>query len=184
MRKGSRSKEFRYADTDEIGIYLVRLLGGAKPVQIAYSVNVDPEESNPAKIGRDELTKRFGKTPLIFAEDPEHLDSVFKLLREGKSLWGMFLTCVLLVLIFETLVSNRLTPKKEEDEVMQVVAGVRRRPKRARREPLTEEPGETDAILADDRGRLDAAGALHRFHAGAGKAPPSSWQSSPRWLPP
>jgi hypothetical protein len=129
--KGQRLKEFRYPDTDEIGIYLVRLLGGAKPVEIAYSVNVDPEESNPAKIDHDELMKRFGKTPLVFADDPEHLDNVFKLLREGKSLWGMFLTAVLVVLIFETLVSNRLTPKKEEDEVIQVVAGVRRRPRKS-----------------------------------------------------
>jgi hypothetical protein len=129
--KGQRLKEFRYAGTDEIGIYLVRLLGGAKPVQIAYSVNIDPEESNPAKIQREELVKRFGKTPLIFADDPEHLDSVFKLLREGKSLWGMFLTAVLVVLIFETLVSNWLSPKKEEDQVMQVVAGGRRRPRRS-----------------------------------------------------
>jgi hypothetical protein len=129
--KGQPLKEFRYPDTDEIGIYLVRLLGGVKPVQIAYSVNVDPEESNPAKIQREELTKRFGKTPLIFADDPEHLDAVFKLLREGKSLWGMFLTAVLVVLIFETLISNRLTPKKDEDEVLQVVAGVRRRPRKS-----------------------------------------------------
>ena len=43
----------------------------------------------------------------------------------------MFLTAVLVVLIFETLVSNRLTPKKQEDEVIQVVAGVRRRPKKS-----------------------------------------------------
>ena len=129
--KGQPLKEFHYADTDEIGVYLVRLLGGAKPVQVAYSVNVDPEESNPAKIDREELTKRFGKTPLIFADDPEHLESVFKLLREGKSLWGMFLSAVLVVLIFETLISNRLTPKKQEDEVIQVVAGVRRRPKKS-----------------------------------------------------
>jgi hypothetical protein len=127
--KGQPLKEFHYADTDEIGVYLVRLLGGAKPVQVAYSVNIDPEESNPAKIDREELTKRFGTTPLIFADDPEHLESVFKLLREGKSLWGMFLSAVLVVLIFETLISNRLTPKKQEDEVIQVVAGVRRRPK-------------------------------------------------------
>ncbi len=41
----------------------------------------------------------------------------------------MFLTAVLVVLVFETLLSNRLTPKKEDDEVIQVVAGVRRRPK-------------------------------------------------------
>ncbi len=128
--KGQRLKEFRYPDTDEIGVYLVRLLGGAKPVEIAYAVNVDPEESNPAKISREDLTKRFGKTPLIFADDPEHLDGVFKLLREGKSLWGLLLTAVLVVLIFETLVSNRLTPKREEDEVIQVVAGIRRRPKK------------------------------------------------------
>ena len=50
------------------------------------------------------------------------------------------------------------------------LADRRRRPKKGPAEPPTEEPGETDAILADDRGRLDAAGALRRFMR--------SWQSA------
>ncbi len=82
--KGQRLKEFRYADTHEIGIYLVRLLGGAKPAQIAYAVNVDPEESDPAKIDRYELKKRFGKTPLIFADDPEHLTASSNCSARGR----------------------------------------------------------------------------------------------------
>jgi hypothetical protein len=103
---------FRYADTYDIGIYLVRLLDSAWAAPIAYAVNVDPEEFNPATIDRDELQKDFANTPLIFAENPDDLSGTFAWLREGKSLWGLFLTAVLIGLVFETFASNLLTAKK------------------------------------------------------------------------
>jgi hypothetical protein len=103
---------FRYADTYEIGIYLLRLLDTARAAPIAYAVNVDPEEFNPATIDREELQKTFAKTPLIFADNPDDLSGTFAWLREGKSLWGLFLTVVLIGLVFETFVSNLLTARK------------------------------------------------------------------------
>ncbi len=103
---------FRYADTYDIGIYLLRLLDAARATPIAYAVNVDPEEFDPATIDREELHKTFAKTPLIFAENPDDLSGTFAWLREGKSLWGLFLTVVLIGLVFESFVSNLLTAKK------------------------------------------------------------------------
>jgi hypothetical protein len=100
---------FRYDDTYEIGIYLLRLLDAGRAGPIAYAVNVDPEEFDPAKIEREELQNKFAKTPLIFADNPDDLSATFAWLREGKSLWGLFLTAVLIALVFETFVSNLLS---------------------------------------------------------------------------
>ena len=65
----AQQEEFRYDDTFDIGIYLLRMLQAVRPVQVAFSVNVDPEESRPEKIDRKELQKQFGEIPLVFAED-------------------------------------------------------------------------------------------------------------------
>jgi hypothetical protein len=107
-----KGQVFRYADTYEIGIYLLRVLDAARAAPIAYAVNFDPEEADPTSIEREELQKTFGKTPLFFAENPDDLSSTFAWLREGKSLWSAFLAGVLAALVFETLVSNLLSAKQ------------------------------------------------------------------------
>jgi len=130
--QGKLPDSFRYADTHDVGIYILRLLEAVRPTQFAYSVNVDPDEANPAKVAREELEKRFGRTPLVFAEDPDDLSSTFAWLREGTSLWGPFLWAVLIVLVFETFVSNQLSPKHEDDELKHVAPGMRRLAKKGR----------------------------------------------------
>ena len=122
---------FRYTDTHQIGIYLVRRLDTVPPLELAYSVNVDPEEADPEEIAREELQKRFAPTPLVFAEDPDDLSSTFAWLREGESLWGLFLTGVLIVLVFESFLANRLTPK-QDDDAGNVPTGMRRLARRGR----------------------------------------------------
>jgi len=107
-QQGKPGQTFRYADTYAIGIYLLRLLDAVRPTQIAYSVNLDPDEPDPATMDRKELQERLGDTPLAFAENPDDLSGTFAWLREGKSLWGLFLTAVLIALVFETFISNRL----------------------------------------------------------------------------
>ncbi len=121
-----RGQIFRYSNTYEIGIYLLRLLGAARPTPIAYSVNCDTDEADPATIERQELQERFGRTPLVFAENPDDLSNTFAWLREGKSLWGLVLTAVLMGLVFETFISNRLSPKQEDQEAKQPPPGMRR----------------------------------------------------------
>ncbi len=128
----TKGQPFRYTDTHEIGIYLLRLLQAARPGQIAYSVNIDPDEADPAKIEREELKKLFSPTPLVFAEDPDDLSSTFAWLREGESLWGLFLSGVLIALVFETFLANRLSPKQEEAPDKQPPPGLHRLAKKAR----------------------------------------------------
>jgi hypothetical protein len=131
----------RYADTHEIGIYTVRLLQavGAKPM--AYAVNVDPDEAEGAKLRPEELQELLGRTPLVFAENPDDLSSTFQWLRQGKSLWTAVLAFVLAALVFETFLSNRLTPKRDADvDFDRLPPGLRRlaRKGRERGVPSTE----------------------------------------------
>ncbi len=112
--QGDPPDEFRYADTHEVGVYVLRMLEAVRPTQYAYSVNLDADETNPRKIARETLEERFGETPLVFADDPDDLSGTFEWLREGTSLWGLFLSAVLIVLVFETFVSNQLSPKQDD----------------------------------------------------------------------
>lgn len=111
---GGRGQSFRFADTHQVGIYVVRLLDAVRPGQFAWSVNFDAEEASTQVISREELQRALSPAPLIFAEDPTDLGSTFRLLREGRSLWGLLLTAVLVGLVFETFVANRFSPKAEE----------------------------------------------------------------------
>jgi len=111
---GQVGQTFRYPDTHETGVYVLQTMNGSRQKNLSYSVNLDPDEADPAKLEHEELEKLFSPTPVVFAENPDDLTSTFTMLREGKSLWGLFLTAVLVGLVCETFVSNCLSPKKEE----------------------------------------------------------------------
>ncbi len=129
---GQPAREFVYHDTHQVGIYTLQLLEGVRPTQLAYAVNVDPDEAASTKIAAEELKKRFGQTPVLFAEDPDDLSSTFARLREGVNLWWVFLAVVLAVLVFETLLSNVLSPRKDDDESRNVAPGLRRLARKGR----------------------------------------------------
>ena len=109
---GKPGQVFRYADTPDVGIYLLRLIDAARPTQIAYAVNVDPDEAEPKKIDAEQLQRLLAPTPVVFAANPDDLSDTFTWLREGKSLWELFLAGVLLVLVFETFLANRWSPNR------------------------------------------------------------------------
>jgi hypothetical protein len=110
--KGKKGQFFHYSDTHEIGVYTFKLLDPNRPAQIAYSVNMDPDEANPAKLERDELESRLAPVAVVFADNPDDLSETFALLREGRGLWTLFLAAVLAGLVLETLLSNRLGAKQ------------------------------------------------------------------------
>ena len=123
---------FRYADTHETGIYRLRPLAGPRTRPVAYSINIDPDEADVTKIDREDLAKLLGTTPLIFAADPADLSSTFDRLHEGKNLWELFVWFVLFALVFETYLSNRLTPKQQQPEDHLPPPGMRRLARRGR----------------------------------------------------
>jgi hypothetical protein len=123
---GAVGQTFRYPNTYDIGIYLLRMLNTMRASQVTYAINYDPDEADPATLEREALKERLGPAPLVFAENPDDLSSTFALLREGKSLWSFFLTAVIVALVLETLVSNRLGPKREEQSGEEPPPGMRR----------------------------------------------------------
>ncbi|MBN2577496.1 MAG: BatA and WFA domain-containing protein [Pirellulales bacterium] len=111
-KPGGPGQHFRYADTHQIGVYRLRVLGEPHSAPLAIAVNFDPEEADPQTIDEAELAKQWGAGPLFFADDPGELSDTLVRLREGKSLWSLFLSGVLLTLVFETFLSNRFSPKR------------------------------------------------------------------------
>ncbi|MGW8257446.1 MAG: hypothetical protein ACWGMZ_08180, partial [Thermoguttaceae bacterium] len=107
---------FQYKDTHEIGVYRVRLMDEPRDATFGYAINSDPLEAEPAKIRRETLEKHLGKTPLMFAANPDDLSATFALLREGQSLWDFFLGAVLVCLVGETLISNWISHEANRRE--------------------------------------------------------------------
>jgi hypothetical protein len=126
--KGNKGQAFRFTNTHDVGIYTFHLLQAVSAKQMAYAVNVNPEESESTKIAPQELKDLVAPMPVIYAENIEDLTKTFDMLRHGKSLLGTALMIVLVILVFETLISNRFSPKPEsEDAALKNVApGMRR----------------------------------------------------------
>ncbi|RMF94051.1 MAG: hypothetical protein D6741_12990, partial [Planctomycetota bacterium] len=121
-------REFRYEDTHDVGIYRFRFVGAGQGTQIAYAVNTDPDESDPTKQPREELEKRLGETPVVFAENPENMAATFEMLRKGRSLAELFLAAVLIGLVFETFISNWFSPKEKDQQARYIPGRPRARP--------------------------------------------------------
>ncbi|MEN6404926.1 MAG: BatA domain-containing protein [Thermoguttaceae bacterium] len=101
---------FEYDDTYRVGVYRLRSLESQQTSPpTAYCVNFDPAEADPGKIDRRELEERFAGEPLFWVDNADELARTFSELREGTSLWGVFLAVVLIGLVFETFLSNRFS---------------------------------------------------------------------------
>ena len=102
-------RSIRFDETYQIGVYTIRPLGGIRRDTIPFSVNIDDDEIDPKIVTETELGKIFGEKSFVYikAEDKKPLDlSMFK---SGTSLWDMFIIFVLVILIVEALIANRLT---------------------------------------------------------------------------
>ena len=89
--KGKAGQTFRYANTHEIGIYLLRLLDAARSAQIAYSVNFDPDEADPAEDRAAGTCKSVSAaTPLVFADNPDDLSSTFACSARARACGACF----------------------------------------------------------------------------------------------
>ncbi|MBN2021708.1 MAG: BatA and WFA domain-containing protein [Pirellulales bacterium] len=111
--KGS-GRTFRYTDTYDVGVYVFRPSDPAAGGPAGVAVNVDPAEADPARIEPERLRSLLGGAPVVFADNPDDLATTFARLREGESLWELFLIAVLVALVVESFVANRFTPKSEK----------------------------------------------------------------------
>ena len=98
----------QFTNTHAVGIYEARIRRGNQTERAALAVNPDPEEAAPARIGVDDLESRFGNsTTVVLCNDPSNVAQVIERLRQGQSLWELFLLIVLFALVAEAYLSNR-----------------------------------------------------------------------------
>ncbi|MDR2705069.1 MAG: BatA domain-containing protein [Planctomycetaceae bacterium] len=119
LKKGANaeiSTTFVFEDTNQVGVYTLRPLGTARQVQIPFSVNIDGDEIDSAGLTDESCKTLFAGTPYVFVQAGDEIDSTFEQLKRGTSLWDMFLWMVLIVLVCEAFISNRLSQRKEDQE--------------------------------------------------------------------
>lgn len=98
----------QFTNTHAVGIHEARIRRGNQTERAALAVNPDPEEAAPARIGVDDLEARFGNsTTVVLCNDPSNVAPVIERLRQGQSLWELFLLIVLFALVAEAYLSNR-----------------------------------------------------------------------------
>ncbi len=122
--EGQQTQTVRYADTHELGVYRLRTVTAARPRELIQAVNTDPLEADPVRLSEAELRTRFGTQPVEFCSELNDLGSTIQRLREGHSLWELFLTLVLIGLVLETLIANRLSSAPETSSNSRPVVGV------------------------------------------------------------
>jgi hypothetical protein len=61
----------------------------------------------------------------VFAEEPDDLSATFALLREGHNLSALLLAALLIALVVETLLANRLSPRQQGTAAGQPAPGGR-----------------------------------------------------------
>ena len=115
QRPEDKAQVFRYPDTHEVGVYVVRAGDPQAQKLYPFAVNPDPEETDPSSLTSEELKARFGKQSMVFCDNPEEVGSAIRRLREGQSLWTTFLWAVLIGLVCEAFVANRLGGKVEKN---------------------------------------------------------------------
>jgi hypothetical protein len=111
---GKTSPTFVFEDTNQVGVYLLRPLESVRQIQIPFSVNLDGTELDSAGLTKETCKTLFAETPYVFTQAGDEINSTFDQLKRGTSLWDIFLWIVLVVLVCEAFISNRLSQRKED----------------------------------------------------------------------
>lgn len=106
--KDDTGRAYRYVETHEVGVYELQIQDVARREDHAFAVNPDTDEFDSRAMAAEALKPRLGPMlPLVVCDDPARLIETIRKLREGESLWELFLIGLLLLLITEVFVANR-----------------------------------------------------------------------------
>jgi hypothetical protein len=112
----SGEARFTFDETHQPGIYLLRPQGLSRSRQRAFSVNPVSAEISGENLSIDQIENRFPETPFVYCAGVEQLEVTLSELREGTPLWDLFFLLLLLFLIFECFISNKLTTRREKEQ--------------------------------------------------------------------
>lgn len=118
---------FHYTNTYVAGIYNLSWRSGPNDRRLSAAVNYDPDEVDPVILTQAELRKKFTDQALVFCDDPATISGTIRRLRQGDSIWEIFLLAVLIALVAEVYVANRRTSKEDPSEPVPRLRTSRRR---------------------------------------------------------
>ncbi len=95
-----------FSGTNSPGIYRIEVQSKNRRRRDFFAVNVDPTESHLRQIPIREATKRID-AQLDITTTPEMLSKTLIDYRVGKEIWGELLLIALVLMLVETLLSNR-----------------------------------------------------------------------------
>jgi len=92
------------------GVYFARIVSGQPRREFCFAVNRDTTESTTELATFDKLRDTLPLRRMRYAATPEEVQQVVTRMRKGAELWDIVLIVVLLVLVFEVYVANRMRP--------------------------------------------------------------------------
>jgi hypothetical protein len=92
--------------TDQVGNYRLQA-GGSGGVDLGFSVNYAPPQTQLERLTDQELIATFGPVKLQLARTREQIDRSISMGRVGRELFPMLILIVALVLALEMLIANR-----------------------------------------------------------------------------
>ena len=104
--------EVKYADTFEPGPYTY-VARGAVARRGAFVVNPDTTESDLKRLSKEDLTKHLAPSTVRFWSDADEMRRVVAPLRTGVPLRHWFILITIILVVFETVISNWITPKSQ-----------------------------------------------------------------------
>lgn len=106
------SNEAGYADTFTPGYYTYTTEGGVSR-RGAFVVNPDTAESDLSRVSPNELEQHLAPAIVRVASSIDEMEKLVAPLREGVHLRDLFIVATIALVVFETVISNWLSPKSE-----------------------------------------------------------------------
>ncbi len=108
------SNEAVYADTFTPGYYTYTAEGGVSR-RGAFVVNPDTSESDLARVSAEELEQHLAPAIVRVSSSIEEMEKLVAPLREGVHLRDLFIVAAIALAVFETVISNWISPRSEAD---------------------------------------------------------------------
>ena len=106
------TNEVVYTKTFRPGYYTYTTRGGVTRLG-AFVVNPDTAESDLTRIDKDALEKHLSPADVRLCSSIDEMQKLVTPLREGVHLRDLFILVTIIAAVFETVVSNWVTPKTE-----------------------------------------------------------------------
>ena len=104
---GEQQDAIVVTSTEVPGNYRIQAGGGARQVDLGFSVNLPESVSQLARASQDDLAAIFGETPFRLARSRDEIDRSVSAGRVGKELFGYLMVLLVLVLGCEGVLANR-----------------------------------------------------------------------------